>query len=102
MSCSASGMPIGSLKTLVPFRVFFTNLPHLWRKCYERGYREPRFLPPAIPLRVVMNDMYTGYKDMIYIDDVSDPDDPHMVCAWDFYTKGPAIGKHGTYTRVYE
>lgn len=81
-----------------------------WNGAYLLGYREPRFPVPAVPLRVVWPDTwrivyrninYTGYRDMIYIDDVSDPDDPVMVCAWDFYEGPNRIGKWGEYTRTY-
>lgn len=75
----------------------------VWEGCYFHGYRNGQYPVPAIPLQVVYPFNGEGYKDMIYIDDVSDPDDPIMVCAWDFH-EGPfgersaCIGKRGEYT----
>lgn len=69
---------------------------------YAAGLEKPYYPLPAIPLQVVWPDPdnHIGYKDMIYIDDVSDPDDPVMVCAWDFYDGPNHIGQHGEYTRT--
>lgn len=69
---------------------------------YMQGRETPNYPMPAIPLKVVWPDAmnYMGYKDMIYIDDVSEPDDPVMVCAWDFYLGANRIGKYGEYTRT--
>lgn len=72
-----------------------------WHFSYAFGYREPRFQVPAIPLEVVYPDGgVRGYEAMVYIDDVSDPDDPQMVCAWDFYSGPCCIGRRGEYTRT--
>lgn len=73
-----------------------------WSMAYHCGYREGNYPVPAIPLRVVWpsDETKSGYKDMIYIDDVSDPDDPLMVCAWDFWPGPERIGNYGEYTRT--
>lgn len=63
----------------------------------------PRFPVPAVSLQVVWPDPTNsiGYKDMIFIDDVSDPDDPIMVCCWDFYNGSNAVnGGVGIYTNM--
>src|SRR5260221_5681519 len=60
---------------------------------YAIGWSKPNYPVPAIPLRIVYP--HEGYADMIYIDDVTDPDDPIMVCAWDFWQGANCIGKRG-------
>lgn len=69
---------------------------------YAAGLESSHCTLPAVPLQVVWPDMdnCVGYKDMIYIDNITDPDDPVMVCAWDFYLGENRIGNHGEYTRT--
>jgi hypothetical protein len=55
-----------------------------WRLAYIRGYREPRYPVPAIPLLTVWPS--DGYLGCVYIDDLSNgEDDPMMVRGWDFW-----------------
>lgn len=51
---------------------------------YHAGLRKPHYPLPAIPLEVHWPD--TGYAGMVYIDDITDPNDPVIVRYWDYYT----------------
>ena len=50
--------PVRSKEDFIAFDAPYKNTPmwvvdhFTWKECYERGYREPRYPVPAIPIRV--------------------------------------------------
>lgn len=58
-----------------------------WIDAYLSGYRQPRYPMPAVPLKVVHCTQHEGYVGIVYIDDVSDPNDPVIVYGWDNWHK---------------
>lgn len=80
----------------------------MWHAAYSKGYREPNYPVPAIPLLVMYPQNIIdgcdceGYADMVYIDDISrGADDPVMVCCWDFYLPGCSPEWVGKYCPTY-
>lgn len=49
---------------------------------YAIGLLPPRYPVPAIPLKVVVGQ--EEYWDTVYIEDITDPESPYIVCMWDF------------------
>lgn len=74
-----------------------TRLPQ-----YMLGKVAPHYPVPMIPLNVVWPDdsMTYGYKGMLFIEDIAVPDDPTIVCCWDFYP-GPDDPWYGKYQACY-
>lgn len=63
-------------------RVPSTLLGLKYAQEYACGKYKPFYPVPAIPLRVCIGDDYM--HDTVYIETTDDPEDPVIVCLWDF------------------
>lgn len=58
-----------------------------WFARYVQGKEPARYQMPAIPLKVVWGTHGQGYIGIVYIDELTDPNDPILVWGWDTWNQ---------------